>query len=302
MENIIFSCILAQAVLLPLAWKWELRLGTVAAWGVAAGVAAGAAAYLIARARGWTIPSLVALDLLLILLLSAAALLLRFYRDAPRISPRGRGFIVSPADGRIKYIREIDDRVVPVSQKGKEKAPIHPSLLPLAAGGAYLIGIGMTFLDVHITRAPIGGRLSYFEHIPGPFLSLKEPDAPYRNERAVGIIRNEEQSVGFIQIASRLVRRIVSYSAPGDLLRPGQKLGMIRFGSQVDLLVPKKDGLRLQIYPGQQVYAGVSIIAKMRSSGFRVQSSELKKSDPSLPTSVKQQQSPTEVALPSDRN
>lgn len=276
MENIIVSSLLAEALLLPIARKWELEFKTVALWALFAGVLAGLFVGVLAGRFRLPTAAIIFADVVMIIVLSAAALLICFYRDAPRRLPKGRGLFISPADGKIKYIKEFTAAEIPFSEKGNEKVRLHPPLSDLAANGGYLIGIGMSFLDVHITRAPIGGRLTYIEHVEGAFSSLKLPDAPERNERLIGIIENRDQALGVIQIASRLVRRIVSYVDKGALVRPGQKIGMIRFGSQVDVVLPAMEGLSVQIHEGQRVYAGRTIIAKMKSSESRVSRSELK--------------------------
>jgi phosphatidylserine decarboxylase len=191
------------------------------------------------------------------------ALLIRFFRDPERIPPKGQSIILSPADGLIKYIKHIEKGEIPISSKGSEKVKLSPPLMDVFKNGkGYLIGIGMTFLDVHVTRAPIEGRLTYFEHVLGSFISLKREDAPYRNERVIEIIESEKCKVGFIQIASRMVRRIVSYVKQGDELALGQRVGMITFGSQVDVVLPELPNLKIKVALGQQVYAGQSIIAE----------------------------------------
>lgn len=279
MENIIVSSILAAALLLPTARKWELEFRIVALWTLFAGVATGIFVGILWGRFRLSIPAVIAADLAVIVLLSAAALLIRFYRDDPRRPAGGRDVVVSPADGRIKYIKEFSATQPPLSEKGGERVRLHAPLMRAAAKGGYLIGIGMSFLDVHVTRAPIGGRLTYMEHIEGGFASLKRPDAPERNERLIEIFESREQAVGVVQIASRLVRRIVSYIDKGALVKPGQKIGMIRFGSQVDLVLPAAEGLRLLVRPGQRVYAGRTVIAIMKRSESRVSLSELKESD-----------------------
>ena len=92
---------------------------------------------------------------------------------------------------------------------------------------------------------------------------MKKEDTPYKNERVIEIIENDKCKIGLIQIASRLVRRIVAYVGEGDELNLGQKIGMIKFGSQVDIVLPKSEDLRIKVRVGQQVYGGTSIIAEI---------------------------------------
>lgn len=189
---------------------------------------------------------------------------MRFYRDPDRVPPQGENIILSPADGCIKYIKDIEKNEIPFSSKGREKIKLSTPLIDILENGeGYLIGIAMTYLDVHVMRAAINGKLTYFEHVPGKFLSLKIEDAPYKNERLIEVIQNDRFKIGLIQIASRLVRRIVSYVREGNELDLGQKIGMIKFGSQVDIVLPKLRDLEIKVSVGQQVYAGTSIIAEI---------------------------------------
>ncbi len=264
MDNILYGLILSQLLLLPLAYKWELDFQKVIAGGLAVGFAAGCItdllSFVLVMGLRWRLFSLVAS----IFIISFVALLFYFFRDSERVPPDRKDIVVAPADGTIKYIKRIERGTVPVSSKGRESVPLTGSLMDvLPAQQGYLVGIAMTFLDVHITRSPIPGRLTFLEHIDGVFLSLKKPDAPYRNERSIQVIKNGKLSLGLIHIASRLVRRIDSYVGPGDELRLGQKIGMIRFGSQVDVVIPDGENLRMEVNVGDRVFAGVSIIARI---------------------------------------
>jgi phosphatidylserine decarboxylase len=249
-------------ILLPLARKWELDIKTVSASGLAIGLIAGCALVVTSRYCDLAVWARVLAGGALITTLAAGALMARFYRDPERMSPAGDDFVVSPADGTIKYIKPLGPGELPVSVKrGKEMTVSEPLREILGDQGGYLIGIAMTFLDVHVIRAPIKGTLKHFEHIDGCFLSLKRADAMYRNERVLEVIRNDRYAVGLVQIASRLVRRIVGYVTEGEQLELGQRIGMIKLGSQVDVILPRTDGLRLLIETGDRVYAGVSILA-----------------------------------------
>ncbi len=263
MDNILYGLILSQIILLPLAYKWELDFQKIIVGGFAVGFIAGSITDLLSlvfvMGLRWRLFSLTAL----IFTISFVALLFYFFRDSERVPPDKKDIIVAPADGTVKYIKRIEQGTVAISSKGKENVVLTgPLMAVLPAQQGYLVGIAMTFLDVHITRAPIAGRLAFLEHIDGSFFSLKKPDAPYRNERSIQIIKNGKLSLGLIHIASRLVRRIDSYVSPGDELKLGQKIGMIRFGSQVDLVIPDDKNLRMEVNVGDRVFAGVSIIAR----------------------------------------
>jgi len=263
MENIIISLLLSQLILVPIAYKWELNLKVVLISGLIIGLSVGLMINIIELYFYIGLLLKLISCLVLILLISMSALMFRFYRDPDRVPPEGENTILSPADGTIKYIKPIEKGEIPFSSKGKEKIRLSAPLTGILQGEqGYLIGILMTYLDVHVTRTPIKGKLIYFKHIPGRFHSLKKEDAPYKNERVIEIIENNKCKIGLIQIASRLVRRIVAYLKEGDELALGQRIGRITFGSQVDVVLPKLQGLRIKVRVGEQVYAGFSIIAE----------------------------------------
>jgi phosphatidylserine decarboxylase len=204
----------------------------------------------------------IALDILI----PSSILLARFYRDPERASPQEENCIIAPADGIIKYVKRIEMNAVPLSSKGDERIELVPSLLGiLHESKGYLVGISMNFLDVHVTRAPISGIVTFFEHVAGDFLSLKKPEAVFRNERLNQVIENDRYGVGLIHIASRLVRRIVPYVRKEDRVTLGQRIGMIRFGSQVDVILPDSGNLDIKICVGDKVIAGVTILASLRN-------------------------------------
>ena len=135
---------------------------------------------------------------------------------------------------------------------------VHCEVLP---EGGYLIGILMTYLDVHVNRAPIKGEISLLKHIKGLSISLKKKEAVIQNERVFSVIDNWLFKVGIVQIASRLVRKIVPYIRQGHEVQRGERIGVIRFGSQVDLILPDMPTLYIGVLPGEHVKAGTSIIA-----------------------------------------
>jgi phosphatidylserine decarboxylase len=209
------------------------------------------------------------INLLLILSISVSALLLRFYRDPERIPPEGDNIILSPADGKIIYVKKIEKGEIPFSEKKREKFSLNDFIQSdLFTEGGYLIGISMNYLDVHINRAPIGGKISLLKQIKGLFISLKERKAIIQNERVLTVIDNDKFKVGIVQIASRLVRKIVPYLQEGEEIKKGDRIGAIRFGSQVDLILPKPSSLRIKVSPGAKVKAGLSIIATFDNSNM----------------------------------
>lgn len=264
MENLILGFVLAPLILIPIAHKWELNLKAVLIGALTIGLFAGFLTHGVTIYFQISLGAKLVICISLIVATAVTVLLVRFYRDPDRVPPEGGNLIVAPADGIVKYIKRIEKGNVPFSAKGKEKVRLSRPLLDILKDGeGYLIGIAMTYLDVHVTRAAINGKLSYFEHILGSFISLKREDAPYRNERLIEIIDNDKCKIGLIQIASRLVRRIVAYVREGDELAFGQRIGKITFGSQVDIVLPKLKEVEVKVSVGQQVYAGTSIIAEI---------------------------------------
>ena len=118
----------------------------------------------------------------------------------------------------------------------------------------------MTPLDVHKNCAPVEGKIVLNKHFDGEFLSLKHEEALRRNQRNTIVIDNPRGKVGVVQTASRLVRRIVTYKKENDTVSKGEWYGMIKFGSQVDLIIPASCKVMAAI--GQQVYARKTLIAK----------------------------------------
>jgi len=193
---------------------------------------------------------------------TALVLAWRFFRDPERIPPEGDNNIISPADGHVIYIKKINEGEFPFVTKHNRTIPIadfisHQGFLSRGVQ----IGISMNFLDVHVNRCPISGVVDTVKRVTGRFSSLKNIESLLENERVFTIINGHGVKVGIVQIASRLVRRIVYYLQEGDTCKVGQRMGMIRFGSQVDLLIPDTQGLLIQIKIGQVVRAGVTVIA-----------------------------------------
>jgi phosphatidylserine decarboxylase len=260
--SLLLGVIAALAVALPLALKWELGLRRSAGAVVLLGVVAGASVALWDAAAGIGSVAAAAVVCCLTLALSAATVLWRFYRDPERTSPTEPGVVVSPADGVVLYVRRFEGGVLPVSTKlGRDYDLEELVRTPLKADDALVVGIALSFLDVHISRAPIAGVVTSQRRYPGRFASLKDPAAVFENERATFVIDGPELQVAVVLIASRLVRRIVSFVRDGERLASGQRIGVIRFGSQVDLVLPDRDDVRLLVAPGERVYAGETVLA-----------------------------------------
>jgi phosphatidylserine decarboxylase len=197
-----------------------------------------------------------------------AILAYRFYRDPDRVPPQGENLIVSPADGEIVYIRQSQGGRLPVSTKhGRDVALQELTKTKVHDGESIVVGIGMSFLDVHVNRAPVAGRVTLRRHFRGRFGSLRIPEMVFENERATTLIAGRDIDVAVVQIASRLVRQIAGYVGEGQDVKLGDRIGVIRLGSQVDVVLPQRADLRLLVREGDHVQAGTSVIATFEASG-----------------------------------
>src|SRR4030042_5540258 len=152
MENFVFSVILALLILIPLVLKWELNLKVVSISAVIIGLLVGLAISITAKYFNMALPVKLIGIVILIILFSVSALLIRFFRDPDRIPPNGQNLILSPADGLVKYIKHIEKGEIPMSSKGRESVKLSQPLTDIFTDGqGYLIGINMTYLDVHVT-------------------------------------------------------------------------------------------------------------------------------------------------------
>lgn len=189
--------------------------------------------------------------------------MIRFWRTPLRKITAKSGELVSPADGNIIYIKEVESEEVPVINKNGVIAKLDEITgTNVTQMPCWLIGINMTPFDVHKNCLPANGKIILNKHIKGEFLSLKNILAPAKNERHTVVIETDEkEKFVIVQTASKMVRRIDSYVNEGDYLKQGSWYGMIRFGSQVDLIIPRRYQINVNLK--QQVYAGKTIIAKL---------------------------------------
>lgn len=179
--------------------------------------------------------------ILALLFLVLAFLVLNFFRDPDREIPADPNAIVSPADGRIVQVIEETHEGRPVSR----------------------VSIFMSPLDVHVNRAPIAGTIKNVAYFRGRFHVASEPRASLENEQNVFTIQGEQGEVVVKQIAGILARRIVFWRRPGDPLARGERVGIIKFGSRVDILADR--GVEWQVRVGDRVRAGSSILGITRN-------------------------------------
>ncbi len=180
--------------------------------------------------------------------------ILAFFRDPVRITPQGDKLIVSPADGLITLIQKVSPPRELSLDDGNGKA--------LGTAPVTRISIFMSVFDVHINRAPIGGSVRRVVYIPGKFMNADLDKASDENERQHILIEgNDGTPIGITQIAGLIARRIVPFVKPGDILACGQRVGLIRFGSRVDVYLP--EGTEPRVLLGQKVIAGETVLAEL---------------------------------------
>ena len=173
-------------------------------------------------------------------LLVLGAFVLFFFRDPERTPPSDPELIVSPADGR----------VMEVVEEARGECPGHR------------ISVFLSIFDVHVNRAPVAGRIAAMEYRKGQFYAAMRGRASEQNEQNVIHVSNERGEVVFKQIAGWVARRILCWKAVGDSVTRGERVGMIRFGSRVDIWLP--DRVEILVRPGQHVAGGSSILARWR--------------------------------------
>jgi len=173
-----------------------------------------------------------------------------FFRDPVRTTPRGEKLVVAPADGLITMIT----RVPPPQQLTGPEG--------MAEGEYTRVSIFMSVFDVHINRAPIGGRVRRIAYVPGKFVNADLDKASEDNERQYLLIEGADGvRIGFTQIAGLVARRILAFVREGDTVEAGQRVGLIRFGSRVDVYLPAGTGPRVLL--GQRAIAGETVIGEI---------------------------------------
>lgn len=169
-----------------------------------------------------------------------------FFRDPPRVTPVREGLVISPADGVVSMIGPA----------------LPPAELGMAAEPRTRISIFMNVFDCHVNRTPIGGRVMRVAYHPGKFLNASLDKASEDNERNGMVIEVPDgRTFGVVQIAGLVARRIVCFTADGAALRTGERFGLIRFGSRVDVYLP--DGVTPLVAVGQGALAGETVIADL---------------------------------------
>jgi phosphatidylserine decarboxylase len=164
-----------------------------------------------------------------------------FFRDPERDAPRLDGAILAPGDGRVIAIR--------------------------SEGSRQMVSIFLSLFDVHVNRAPISGVVQEVEHRPGRFFSAYKDQASRENERTRIVISGDRGAVTFMQIAGLVARRIVCRLRAGQTVSAGERVGLIRFGSRVDLLLPAS--VEAEVAVGDRVRGGLSVIGRFPDASAR---------------------------------
>jgi len=181
--------------------------------------------------------------------------ILAFFRDPGRVTPHDERFVVAPADGLITLIQ----KVAPPVELTAEDGAGTPGM---SAEPVTRVSIFMSVFDVHINRSPIGGTVRRVVYIPGKFLNADLDKASDENERQHFMVeRSDGVKIGFTQIAGLVARRIVPFVKSGDMVAAGQRVGLIRFGSRVDVYLPA--GTEPKVLLGQKTIAGETVLAEI---------------------------------------
>jgi phosphatidylserine decarboxylase len=179
-----------------------------------------------------------------------------FFRDPARVTPIRDGIVVAPADGRVSRITNA----------------LPPKELELGERPLPRVSIFMSVFDCHVNRSPVAGKIERIVYHHGAFLSADLDKASENNERNSLVIATNKGRIGVVQIAGLVARRIVCFVGRGATIGPGERIGMIRFGSRVDVYLP--DGVKPLVAEGQTAIAGETVIADLRAGdpqrSFRV--------------------------------
>jgi phosphatidylserine decarboxylase len=202
---------------------------------IAALIAAGTFAFALNR-RSWP------LWLAAVVLIVVALWVAYFFRDPERTGERGEHLVISPADGKVVQVTEVDE---PAFLKEK----------------AIRISIFMNVFNVHVNRYPVSGVVRYVQYNPGKFFNAAADKASLENEQSSVGIESGSNRLLVRQIAGLIARRIVTYSVDGQRVLQGDRMGIIRFGSRVDVFLPLSARPRVKV--GEPTFAGVTVVAEL---------------------------------------
>jgi phosphatidylserine decarboxylase len=180
-----------------------------------------------------------------------------FFRDPDRVTPARKGLVVGAADGRITGTAAV----------------VPPRELELGPEPRTRISVFLSIFDIHIVRAPVAGRIGKSHYVPGAFLNAELDKASEDNERRALVIETEEgEKVGVVLIAGLIARRIVTFVSEEASVARGERIGLIRFGSRVDVYLPAN--ACVLVAPGQTAIGGETVLAELASAGAARQAEE----------------------------
>src|SRR4030042_2115099 len=174
-----------------------------------------------------------------VLPLTVTLFMVLFFRDPDRIIPVDKGVFVSPADGKVILIKDVYEKDY-LKAESKE------------------ISIFMSIFNVHVNRAPFEGKISLIKHSPGKFLAAHKDAASIENENMVMVLEGKNGKILVRQVAGLVARRIVCRVKAGDVLRRGERYGMIKFGSRLDVFLQKETEIQVRL--GDKVKAGQTVL------------------------------------------
>lgn len=168
-----------------------------------------------------------------------------FFRNPERVSPTNESFVLAPADGIVSNIKPV----------------VPPKELDIGSEPLTRISIFMSVFSVHVNRAPVSGIVHKLNYRPGKFVSVQDKDSEDNERQEISVIMNDGTKIGFVQIAGLVARRIYCPLKIGDKLSGGQIFGLIRFGSRLDVFLPK--GVEPKVIVGQTTIAGETVLADL---------------------------------------
>lgn len=165
-----------------------------------------------------------------------------FFRNPDRHPPSDSGLVLSPADGHVSFVKKLD-----LSNPESE----------------HVVSIFLSVFDVHINRAPIAGKITAINYKKGKFLNALNQQSSLENEQNIVTVENGKIKIVFTQIAGVIARRIVFWKKIGDTLEAGERVGLIKFGSRTDLILPSN--IEICVKKGDRVIGGITIIGKLKN-------------------------------------
>ena len=182
---------------------------------------------------------------LLFIALLATIFTFYFFRNPNRVVPQGDDLVLAPADGIISNIKEV----------------VPPAEIDMGTEPLTRISIFMSVFNVHVNRIPVSGKIHKINYRPGKFLNVADKDSEDNEREEYSVVMADGTKIGFVQIAGLVARRIVSFVKEGDELKAGDRFGLIRFGSRLDVFLPK--GIEPNVALGQISIAGETVLARL---------------------------------------